>query len=288
MLTNKSISIEMDFVKLYTIFSARFTEVKDDIEKEFSKIQISDIIELCNLYSSKKYNPLIVYLKKNGFKINSFKDKKKISEHFEYLLNTKLNLQEILDYCFKNKLVKKSESFKYYFNKKDVFLKDYENNQNHKDFEKQFNNGGNTPKRLKDKYDIELSDEEFKKSEKILKKKTFFIDLFSKKLEFKEAINYYRYLNEEIESEYITMHKTKGSGIENVIVVLDEYFWNKYNFKSIYDSTIEEGKRYKNQKLFYVASSRTIKNLAIIRMIEDEDEEKIMKEYFKECKLIKK
>lgn len=163
MLTNKSISIEMNFVNLYNIFSAKSSEVKDDIEKEFSKIQISDIIELCKLYASKKYNPLIVYLKKNGFKINKFEDKKKISEHFEYLLNTKLNIQEVLDYCFKNKLVKKSESFKYYFNKKDEFLKDYENNQNHKDFEKRFNNGGNTPKRLKDKYNIELSDEEFKK-----------------------------------------------------------------------------------------------------------------------------
>lgn len=64
MLTNKSISIEMDFVNLYNIFNAKSSEVKDDIEKEFSKIQISDIIELCKLYSFKKYNPLIVYLKK--------------------------------------------------------------------------------------------------------------------------------------------------------------------------------------------------------------------------------
>lgn len=83
------------------------------------------------------------------------------------------------------------------------------------------------------------------------------------------------------------MHKTKGSGIENVIVVLDEYFWNKYNFKSIYDSSIDENKRYENQKLFYVASSRTINNLAIVRMIENEKEVEIMKKYFRNCKINK-
>ena len=288
MLTNKSISIEMDFVNLYTIFSARFTEVKDDIEKEFSKIQIRDIIELCKLYTSKNYNPLIVYLKKNGFKINSFKDKKKISEQFEYLLNTKLNIQQVLDYCVEKKLIKKSEGFKYYFNKKDDFLKEFNNNLNYLKLEKLSIGGSKTQKQLKDNHGIELSKEEFDTFDKALKKKTFYIDLFSDKLEFKEVINYYSYLNEEVESGYITMHKTKGSGIENVIVVLDEYFWNKYNFKSIYDSSIDDEKRYKNQKLFYVAASRTIKNLAIIRMVEDEAEEIIMKDYFKECKLNKK
>ncbi|NOQ71506.1 MAG: AAA family ATPase [Crocinitomix sp.] len=287
MLTNKSISLEMGFVNLYNIFSARFTEVKDDIEKEFSKIQISDIINLCKLYSSKKYNPLIVYLKKNGFIIKSFEDKKKISQHFEYLLNTKLNLQQVLDYCFKNKLIKKSEGFKYYFNRKIGFLKEYDSNSNYQKLEKLFISGSNTPKRLMENHDIEISVEKFDEFYKALKKKTFYIDLFSDKLDFQEVVNYYSYLNEEEETEYITMHKTKGSGIENVMVVLDEYFWNKYNFKSIYDTSIENEKRHKNQKLFYVASSRTIKNLAIVRMIEDEKEEVIMKDYFKYCKINK-
>lgn len=287
MLTNKSISIEMDFVNLYNIFSSRYTEVKDDIEKEFSKIQISDITNLCKLYSSKKYNPLIVYLKKNGFKIKSFEDKKRISQHFEYLLNIKLNLQQVLNYCFKNKLIKKSEGFKYYSNKKEEFLKDYHNNSNYKKVEELYISGSNTQKRLKDNHNVELSEEEFKEFDRAFKKKTFYIDLFSDKLDFKEVINYYSYLNEDEISDYITMHKTKGSGIKNVIVVLDEYFWSKYNFKSIYDSSIENGKRYKNQKLFYVATSRTINNLAIIRLVEDEKEEIIMRDYFKNCTITK-
>lgn len=200
-------------------------------------------------------------------------------------MNTKLNIQEVLNYCIEKKLIKKSESFKYYFNKKDAFLKEFKNNINYQNLEKLFIGGSRTKKLLEKNHDIELSDEEFETFDKARKKKTFYIDLFSNKLEFKEVINYYGYLNEEEESEYITMHKTKGSGIENVIVVLDEYFWNKYNFKSIYDSSIVDEKRYKNQKLFYVASSRTIKNLAIVRMIEDEKEEEMMKKYFKECKL---
>lgn len=281
MLTNKSISIEVGFVNLYNIFSARYTEVKEEIEKELDKIHISDIIELCKLYSTKKYNPLIVYLKKNGFQINSVQDKKEISQHFEYLLNTNLNLQQVLDYCFANKLIIKSDRFKWYLNRRDTFLKEYENNSEFKKLEALFITGSNTPKRLKDNHSIVLSDDEFKAFDKALKKKRFYLDLFSDKLNFKEIRKYYSYLNEE--TDYITMHKTKGSGIENVIVVLDEYFWNKYNFKSIYDASIDNEKRYKNQKLFYVASSRTIKNLAIVRLVEDKNEEAIMKEYFKNC-----
>ena len=131
----------------------------------------------------------------------------------------------------------------------------------------------------------EITEEEFNDFEKALKKKTFYIDLFSHRLKFNEVINYFKYLNEE--TEYITMHKTKGSGIENVITILEEYFWSKYNFKSIYDTSVNSEIRYKNQKLFYVASSRAIKNLAIVRLIEDENEETMLMDYFKKCEIEK-
>ena len=139
--------------------------------------------------------------------------------------------------------------------------------------------GSNTRARLKKNHDIEISDEEFSTFEKALKRKTFYINLFSDKIKFGEVLNYYKYLNEE--TGYITMHKTKGSGIENVIVVLDEYFWTKYNFKSIYDESADLEKRNKNQKLFYVACPRTIKHLTINRLIENDAEEAMLKEYFK-------
>ncbi len=84
------------------------------------------------------------------------------------------------------------------------------------------------------------------------------------------------------------MHKTKGSGIENVMVVMDEYFWPKYNFKSIYDTfELDEEKRLKNQKLFYVACSRTIKNLICVRIVSDEGEEKELLNYFEEFEIEK-
>lgn len=284
MLTNKSISTEIGFVNLYTIFSDRYTEVKEEIEKELSRILISDIAELCKLYQDKKYNPLLVYLNKNGFQIKSVNDKKTISDYFEFLINNDLNLEQVLNYSFKKKLIKKSERYKKYIDNKTEFLKTLNEDIEYKKLEKLYFEGGNTIKRLKDNHNIELTDDEFNDFEKKLKRKRFYIDLFSDKLKFKEVLNYYKYFNED--TEYVTMHKTKGSGIENVIVVIDEYFWNKYNFKSIYDESIEPEKRVKNQKLFYVACSRTIKNLAIVRLVEDEDEEKKMKDYFQNCEII--
>lgn len=287
MLTNKSISIEVGFVNIYNIFSDRYIEVKEEIEKELSKIQISDIIELCRLYQQKDFNPLLVYLKKNGFQIKSVHDKKLISDHFEYLINSDISLEQALNYSFENKLIRKSERFVNYFDKKSSFLKEYDENVEYKRLETAYLNNGNTLKRLNDNHGIVISEEEFKSFEKALKKKTFYIDLFSEKLKFKEALTYYNYLNEE--TDYITMHKTKGSGIENVIVVLDEYFWSKYNFKSIYDDSAASSEvSYKNKKLFYVSTSRSIKNLAIIRIVEDVVEEDTLKDYFTNCKITKK
>lgn len=279
MLTNKSISSEIGFSNLYNVFSERYSEVNEEIEKELDRIQISTIVELCRLYQIKQYNSILVYLKRNGFQIKTLKDKKTIIGHFDYLLSTELNLQQVLEYSFENKILKKSERFNNYLLRKSDFLENYNKNQSYKDLESLYFSGSNTKARLNKNHDIEISDEEFSTFERALKKKTFYIDLFSDKIKFDEVLNYYKYLNEE--TGYITMHKTKGSGIENVIVVLDEFFWNKYNFKSIYDESVDLEKRSKNQKLFYVACSRTIKHLTIIRLIEDDAEEAMLKTYFK-------
>lgn len=283
MLTNKSISSEIGFANLYNIFSERYSEVKEEIEKELDRIQISTIVELCRLYQIKQYNSILVYLKRNGFQIKTLKDKKAIISHFDYLLSTELNLQQVLEYSFENKILKKSERFSNYLLRRSDFLENYNKNQSYKDLESLYFSGSNTKARLKKNHDIEISDEEFSTFERTLKKKTFYIDLFSDKIKFDEVLNYYKYLNEE--TGYITMHKTKGSGIENVIVVLDEFFWNKYNFKSIYDESVDLEKRSKNQKLFYVACSRTIKHLTIIRLIEDDAEEAMLRTYFKNIEI---
>src|SRR5690606_1780175 len=149
------------------------------------------------------------------------------------------------------------------------FLFDYNKNEEFLKLEKHFNDGANTVIRLNAQKKHIISQEKFDEFLNNLKKKNFYDELFSDKINLEEVINYYDYLNETTESDYITMHKTKGSGIKNVMVILDEYFWPKYNFKSIYDDSTDADKKLKNQKLFYVACSRTIKNLVIVRLVED-------------------
>jgi DNA helicase-2/ATP-dependent DNA helicase PcrA len=45
--------------------------------------------------------------------------------------------------------------------------------------------------------------------------------LFSDELRFEEVLLFYDY--EENDGGFATMHKTKGTGIENVLLVIDEY-----------------------------------------------------------------
>lgn len=285
-LTNKSISQEVKFNNLYTVFNERFIDVKEEIEKELSKVQVKDLGDLCRLFASKKYNELMIYLKKGGFQITSIDDKKRITAHFQYLLSNDLSLEEALSYGIDNKLIRKSERHKNYILGKENFISQLEEDVKFKEFEANYLGGITTRAQLKRDKQIELSEEEFSEFERSFKKKRFFTDLFSPKVRFHEVLNYFSYLGEE--TEYITMHKTKGSGIKNVMVVLDEYLWNMYNFKSIYDEEIPTQTRIKNQKLFYVACSRAINNLAVVLMLQDINEEKKMKEYFKFCEFIEK
>ena len=93
-----------------------------------------------------------------------------------------------------------------------------------------------------------------------------------------EVITFYDYINEN--AEFITMHKTKGTGINNVLVILDDFFWSKYQFNSLFDigSSTAEMKS-KVQKLYYVACSRAKSNLICLKLI-TQDEEDMFKKYF--------
>lgn len=281
MLTNKSISGELGFSVLYQIFNDRYTEVKEEIEKTLERIQLIELYELCSAYKSKNYNFVLTKLKKNGFKLQTLEDKVKINDVLVSLLSSNESVSNVLKIAFKNNLINKSDSFKQYISNKDSFLEGLKDDERFQYLETLYNDGGNTSVRMITKDDT-VSDEEFEEFEKNRKRKTFYTDLFSEKLKFSEVLNYYNYIDESTISDYITMHKTKGSGIENVIVVMDEYFWNKYNFKSIYDmSEVDLNKKLKNQKLFYVACSRTIKNLICVRLVSDEEEEMQLIEFFK-------
>lgn len=287
MLTNKSISSELGFSILYQIFNDRYSEVKEEIEKTLARIQLVELYELCFAYKNKEYNFVLANLKKCGFELKSVKDKIRIKRLFDALLNSTESANRVLKFAFNNKLISQSDSYKQYIFKKDNFLSNLKVDHRFKYLETLFNDGGNTSVRMNAK-DTTISDEEFEEFDKNRKKKTFYIELFSENLKFTEVLNYYNYLDENVVSDYITMHKTKGSGIENVMVVMDEYFWNKYNFKSVYDVGEKDLiKKSKNQKLFYVACSRTIKNLICVRVISDEEEEKLLLDFFKSFEINK-
>ena len=69
------------------------------------------------------------------------------------------------------------------------------------------------------------------------------------------------------------MHKTKGTSIPSVIVVMEEYFWNEYDFSLLYKTT-DESKRDKakrSQKLIYVACSRAKYNLICTKVLTSDE-----------------
>ncbi len=281
MLTNKSISSELGFSLLYQVFNDRYSEVKEEIEKTLARIQLIELYDLCSAYKNKNYNFVLTKLKKCGFELKSVRDKIKIKRIFDVLLNSTSSADRVLRFAFNNKLIKKSDSYLNYISNKDSFLKNIESDKRFLELETLFTNGENTFTKIS-KIDSNISEEEFEEFDKNRKKKNFYVNLFSKELKFLEILNYYNYIDGNTESSYITMHKTKGSGIENVMVVMDEYFWNKYSFKSIYDNNEEDlNKKSKNQKLFYVACSRAIKNLVCVRLVSDNEEEQQLLEFFK-------
>lgn len=287
MLTNNSIAKELGFQNLYKIFNDRFIEVKDEIEKELATLQLIDLLELCDFYLKKKYAQIYYSLKKTDFSLKSVQDKKRIKELFDKITSSEISVNQALSLAFKERILIKSESYQFYIDRMNSFKKDLDLNLEFKSFKESYNSGLNTVKKLNDITALALTKEKFNELEKLVKQEKYYIALFAEELKFIELINYYKYIQDE--TQYITMHKTKGSGIENVLIVLDEYFWNDYNFRSIYDNKKpNQNTRLKSQKLFYVSCSRAIKNLKIVRLIEDENEKVSLEQYFpsnttKEC-----
>ena len=83
---------------------------------------------------------------------------------------------------------------------------------------------------------------------------------------YDEFTNYYNYM--EGKTPFSTLHKTKGSEYENVLVLLESK-WNKYNFgylmgepprrmTSSYTNVLN-----RTQKLFYVCCTRAKKHLIV-------------------------
>lgn len=78
---------------------------------------------------------------------------------------------------------------------------------------------------------------------------------------FNEFQNLYYYI--EGRRPFSTQHKIKGLEYENVLVVLDNGGWNKYNFEYIFDDSIYDTLTSTRKKSFYKIKQRTEKLLYV-------------------------
>lgn len=83
------------------------------------------------------------------------------------------------------------------------------------------------------------------------------------KIKFSEFQNLYSYL--EGFTSFSTQHKTKGREYDNVLVVLDDGNWNKYNFNYLFCDRQDKASIVdRTRKIFYVCCTRAKENLAIL------------------------
>lgn len=180
--------------------------------------------------------------------------------------NDNLSMWKAIELASEKKLIKLSDSCINKIERERAFVEQYSNDEFYQKFRKLYLDGNNTFNKIKDMIDIS-SEDIFDDWESIYKKERFINELLSPNLKFIEALNYSKYLAEE--TEYITMHKTKGSSIQNVIVVMDEFFWNEYKFSSLYfpESDINADRVNNSKKLIYVACSRAVSGLVCVKVL---------------------
>ena len=300
-LTNKSIAKDVGFEKLYEIFSSRYNEPRDRIEKILARLQFDEIVELVRLYQSvdgdrRAYNQLISKLSRHGFIVKSVGDKKALESLLKLLITDNKSAYETIQFAMENRLIIQSDSHKILRDRSLELQKRLEKDPVFGEFELLNSKGKNTLLRMKaalpDKdvklLDTSVLDERFEEMEKDLKDKQFFEALFSCDLPFAEVSSFYDYITLDRDSRYSTMHKTKGTGIDDVIVVLDDYGWvQKYNFESCFSGRPPNtDKEIRTRKLLYVACSRAKKNLICVRLVQDNAEADKIKEFFEQSELV--
>lgn len=270
LLSNKAISIKANFPNLHEIFANRYVDYKEELMKILTRLQLLDLFEICNAYKTGNHNFILSKLKNSGLSIITVKDKVSISDNIKKIINSNKSAIETVETAFELKLLKKSESFVEYKNRVNKFLENINLDTDYIKFEEDYYNDGRTLIKMQ-RNNPEIDEDFFKEQERNLKQKQFFEALFSEKITFTEVVNYFQY--EEDQTPYITMHKTKGTGIDNVLVVLDEYFWNEYDFRTVFDPEEKNlVKKDKNAQLLYVACSRAKFNLRCVRLISPEEE----------------
>lgn len=284
-LTNKSIANDVGFGHLYQIFDDRYSEPRDRMRKTLDRLQFDEIVNLTTLHQSlpgdrRSYNRLITGLRKRGFSISSVSDKTKLDEMLSAFTAKGLSAYKAVEFAAKAGLIRISESHAAFLMRRDELLARLKSDPVFEAFEALHNSGHRTKPQMlkeieaapKEYLDVELIESEYDDRANEIKQKNFFKDLFSSELRFDEVFSFYDY--EENDGGFATMHKTKGTGIENVLLVVDEYGWNtEYDFVNCFTADPPDTKRdIASRKLLYVAASRTKKNLVCVRLMNDQTE----------------
>lgn len=295
-LTNKSIAKDVGFGLLYQIFDSRYSEPRDRMRKTLDRLQFDEIVNLTTLHQSlpgdrRAYNRLISGLRNQGFSISSVSDKANLDEMLRAFTDNNLSAYKAVEFAAKAGFIRISESHTAFLGRREELLARLKNDPVFAAFEALHASGYRTkPQMLKeieaaprDPLDAELLEAEYEERANELKQKTFFTALFSDELRFEEILSFYDY--EENDGGFATMHKTKGTGIENVLLVIDEYGWtSEYNFVNCFTADIPDTKRdIASRKLLYVAASRTKRNLVCVRLMNDQAELDRISSYFPEA-----
>lgn len=271
-LTNKAIAEKNGFRQLYAVFNARYIDVSERIENYLRSIQALDVSDLCRLFIKGDYNELITIARKGGYIIHTASDKTKLHDIIQNFVNNGvLSIKEAVEIAVEKKLIKRSETSINISTRNAAFLEQLKTDERYQRFKELYQAGQNTFARIRD-YNAVSSEEEFDYYVSQLKHECFITEITSSRLKFSEVLNYAKYLDEE--TDYITMHKTKGTSIPSVIVVMEEYFWTEYDFSLIYEPDERKAeKKACSQKLIYVACSRAKNNLVCIRTLTNSEVE---------------
>ena len=243
------------------------------------KMQWLDAVEMYSFYIEKEYNRLIQKLRKNDYIITKFSDKQAINDIFSQI-SPEMPIKEVMNLLFDNCFLKTTDSRNNEISFLSNFIECHNENKEYVEFKKLYLEY-NTYTKMNKMNNIDKED--FHSFEKTKETEEMYQRIKDENFEFSEIINYFNFLNEK--ERYITMHKTKGSSIDDVIVVMENYFWIQYNFDKLFEVDDLSSVYENTKKLFYVSCSRTRKNLVLLKLINKSDMKK-MENYFHGYNLI--
>jgi DNA helicase-2/ATP-dependent DNA helicase PcrA len=294
-LTNKSIANDVGFGRLYQIFDDRYSEPRDRMRKTLDRLQFGELIDLVALYRSlpgdrRSYNRLIAKLRKRGFSITSVADKAKLDKMLHSFGSKDRAAYEAINYAAECGLIRVSDSHTAFVDRRNELLAKLAGDPVFAEFEELHRNGHRTKLQMSKEVaatgmkhiSVEILEQEYDDRLNDLKQKKFLDSLFSTELALGEIGAFYDY--EDSEGQFSTMHKTKGTGIDNVLLVIDEYGWTTgYDFVSCFTKDFPESKReIASKKLIYVACSRAKKNLVCVRLMKNQEEADQIASFFPE------